>query len=64
MEVEIPPRAKMFRIIWSELQRMQSHLLWLGLFADSFGFESLFMQLWKIRENALDIKERNHDSKY
>ena len=57
MGVEVPPRAKMLRIIWSELHRMQSHLLWLGLFADSFGFESLFMQFWKIREKVLDINE-------
>ena len=57
MEIEVPPRAKILRIIWSELHRIQSHLLWLGLFADSFGFESLFMQLWKIREKVLDINE-------
>lgn len=25
---------------------MHSHLLWLGLFADSLGFENLFMQAW------------------
>lgn len=57
MGIEVPPRAKMLRIIWSELHRIQSHLLWLGLFADSFGFESLFMQFWKIREKVLDINE-------
>jgi len=55
--IEAPPRAKMLRIIWSEMHRIQSHLLWLGLFADSFGFESLFMQFWKIRERVLDINE-------
>lgn len=57
MDIEVPPRAKFLRIIWSELHRMHSHLLWLGLFADSFGFESLFMQFWKIREKVLDIHE-------
>lgn len=57
MGIEIPPRAKMLRIIWSELHRIQSHLLWLGLFVDSFGFESLFMQFWKIREKILDVNE-------
>ncbi|MGV8075455.1 MAG: nickel-dependent hydrogenase large subunit [Syntrophobacteraceae bacterium] len=54
---EVPPRAKFLRVIWSELHRMHSHLLWLGLFADSFGFEALFMQLWRIREKVLDINE-------
>jgi len=57
MQIEVPPRAKYLRVIWSELHRIQSHLLWLGLFADSFGFESLFMQFWKIREKILDIHE-------
>ena len=57
MGIEVPLRAKVLRIIWSELSRIQSHLLWLGLFADSFGFESLFMQFWKIREKILDINE-------
>lgn len=57
MEVEVPPRAKYLRVIWSELHRIHSHLLWLGLFADSFGFESLFMQFWRIREKILDIQE-------
>lgn len=57
MGVEVPPRARFLRVIWAELHRMHSHLLWLGLFADSFGFESLFMQIWKTREKILDINE-------
>lgn len=57
MGVEVPPRSKYLRVIWSELHRIQSHLLWLGLFADSFGFESLFMQFWRIREKIMDISE-------
>jgi ech hydrogenase subunit E len=57
MEVEVLLRAKYLRVIWSELHRMQSHLLWLGLFADAFGFESLFMQFWRVREQIMDINE-------
>jgi len=57
MKVEVPQRAKYLRVIWSELHRMHSHLLWLGLFADAFGFEALFMQFWKVREKLLDINE-------
>ncbi|EFL50334.1 NADH-ubiquinone oxidoreductase chain 49kDa [Solidesulfovibrio fructosivorans JJ]] len=57
MGVEVPPRAKYLRTIWGELHRMHSHLLWLGLFADAFGFESLFMQFWRIRERIMDIME-------
>jgi Ni,Fe-hydrogenase III large subunit len=58
MGVEIPPRAKFLRVVWAELHRIHSHLLWLGLFADSFGFENLFMQSWKIREKIMDILEK------
>ena len=57
MGLEVPPRAKYLRIIWSELHRVHSHLLWLGLFADAFGFESLFMALWKVRERVMNLNE-------
>jgi ech hydrogenase subunit E len=57
MKVEVPARAQYLRVIWSELSRLHSHLLWLGLMADGFGFESLFMQSWRIRELILDIIE-------
>jgi len=58
MDVEIPERAKFLRTIWSELSRLHSHLLWLGLTADAFGFESLFMHSWRLREQVLDIFEQ------
>jgi ech hydrogenase subunit E len=57
MQIQVPPRAVYLRTVWSELHRMHSHLLWLGLFADGFGFEALFYQLWKIRERIMDINE-------
>jgi len=57
MNVEIPDRAKYLRTIWSEMSRIHSHLLWLGLLADAFGFESLFMQSWRMREKILDMFE-------
>ncbi len=57
MDVEVPDRAKMLRTIWAELNRMHSHLLWLGLLADGFGFENLFYQCWRIREKILDLHE-------
>ncbi len=57
MNVEIPDRAKYLRVIWAELHRIHSHLLWLGLLADAFGFESLFMQVWRDREKIMDIME-------
>jgi len=55
--LEIPPRAKMLRTIWSELSRIHSHMMWLGLAADAFGFENLFMACWRLREGVLDVIE-------
>ena len=55
--IEVPPRAEYLRTIWHELSRLHSHLLWLGCTADAFGFESLFMHSWRLRETILDIFE-------
>ena len=38
-----------------EMSRIHSHLLWLGLLADAMGFESLFMESWRLREKILDM---------
>ena len=57
MNLTIPARAEFLRVIWSELSRMHSHLLWAGLVADAFGFENLFMASWRVREKILDIFE-------
>lgn len=57
MQIEVPRRANYLRVIWSELSRIHSHLLWLGLMADGFGFEALFMHTWRLREKILDIIE-------
>ncbi len=57
MNIEIPERAQYLRVMWAEFSRIHSHLLWLGLFADAFGFEALFMHSWKVREMVLDIFE-------
>ncbi|MFH1227933.1 MAG: nickel-dependent hydrogenase large subunit [Planctomycetota bacterium] len=55
--IEATPRAKYLRTAWAEMSRVHSHLLWLGLLADAIGFESLFMQMWRIREKVLDLLE-------
>jgi ech hydrogenase subunit E len=57
MKIQIPERALYLRTIWAEMSRIHSHLLWLGLAADAFGFESLFMHSWRVRESLLDIIE-------
>lgn len=58
MKVEVPDRAQYLRVYWAELSRLHSHLLWLGLAADAFGFENLFMQTWRLRERVLNIFEK------
>ncbi|NPD31424.1 NADH-quinone oxidoreductase subunit D [Eggerthellaceae bacterium zg-1084] len=58
MGVEVPRRAEYLRVIWHELSRVHSHLLWMGLAADAFGFESLFMHCWRLRERVLDLFEK------
>ena len=57
MGIEVPARAQYLRVIWSELSRIHSHLLWLGLAADAAGYESLFTHSWRVREKILDIAE-------
>lgn len=63
MNVEVPARGKYLRTIWAETSRLQSHFLWLGLLADAFGFESLFMQSWRLREKILDLVETSTGSR-
>ncbi len=58
MDIEVPKRAQYLRTIWHELSRIHSHILWLGLAADAFGFESMFMHCWRLRERVLDIFEK------
>lgn len=54
---EVPKRAKYIRVIVAELERIHSHLLWLGLVGHWAGFDTLFMWVWKDREHILDISE-------
>lgn len=58
MNITVPDRARYLRVIWAELHRIHSHLLILGLLADSFGFESLFMHTWRCREIIMDLQEK------
>ncbi len=57
MGVTLPPRAQYIRTIIAELERMHSHLLWLGVAAHEIGFNTLFMWTWRDREVVLDTLE-------
>lgn len=56
-ELEIPRRARYIRLIIAELERIHSHLLWLGLVGYWTGFDTLFMWIWRDRERVLDLIE-------
>ncbi len=55
--IEIPTRAKYIRTIIGELERVHSHLLWLGLAGHFLGYNTVWMWSWKHRETLLDILE-------
>lgn len=55
--VEVPKRAQMIRLIVAELERIHSHMLWLGVAAHEAGFDTLFMYSWRDRETVMDLLE-------
>ncbi|MCX6689921.1 MAG: nickel-dependent hydrogenase large subunit [Methanoregula sp.] len=57
MQLEIPPRAQYIRTIIAELERIHSHLLWLGVAGHEIGFNTLFMWTWRDREAVQDTLE-------
>lgn len=54
---EVPKRAQYIRTIVLELERIHSHILWLGVAAHEIGFDTLFMLSWRDRELTMDILE-------
>jgi NADH-quinone oxidoreductase subunit D len=55
--VEVPERALYIRTIIAELERLHSHLLWVGLAGHFLGYNTVFMWAWRYREPVLDIME-------
>ena len=53
--LEVPPRAKYIRTLVGELERVHSHLLWLGVAGHEIGFDTLLMYSWRDREIVMDI---------
>ena len=53
-----PPRSKAIRQIMAELERIHSHMLWLGVAAHEGGFDALFMYSWRDRETVMDLLEQ------
>lgn len=55
--IEVPERAHVIRAILLESERMHSHLLNLGLVCHFVGFDTGFMQFFRVREKAMTIAE-------
>ena len=58
MGLEIPKRALYIRTIIGELERIHSHLLWLGVAAHEIGYDTLYMYAWRDREIVMDVLEK------
>jgi NADH-quinone oxidoreductase subunit D len=57
LDIEVPPRAQYLRVIHLELNRIMSHLVWLGTSALDLGAISVFWYCFRERETVLDLFE-------
>jgi Ni,Fe-hydrogenase III large subunit len=55
--IKIPARAAYIRVILAELERLHSHLLWSGVAAELIGFQTMFMEIFALRESVMDVLE-------
>jgi len=53
--ISVPKRALYIRTLVAELERVHSHLLWLGVAGHEIGFDTLLMYTWRDREIVMDI---------
>ncbi len=54
----IPRRAEFIRTLMLEIERIHSHLLWLGVAGHLIGFDTVFMQAWRVRGRIMWLCEK------
>jgi NADH-quinone oxidoreductase subunit D len=57
LQLEMPASVQWMRVLLAELQRIESHLVWLGTHALDIGAMSVFFYCFREREDILRIKE-------
>jgi NADH-quinone oxidoreductase subunit D len=57
LDIEVPPKAQWMRMCLSELNRIHSHLVWLGTSALEIGAISMFWYAFRERDMVLDLFE-------
>jgi NADH-quinone oxidoreductase subunit D len=57
VDLDVPERAQAIRVILTELERINSHLVWIGTFGLDLAAMSMFLYAFRERETILDIKE-------
>ena len=57
LDLEVPPRGQWLRVLHMELNRIMSHLVWLGTSALDLGAISMFWYCFRDRESVLDLFE-------
>ena len=57
VDLDVPERAQSIRVILTELQRIASHLVWVGTFGLDLAAMSMFLYAFREREAILDILE-------
>lgn len=58
LDIEVPSRARYLRTAVAELQRIASHLVWLGSYCGDLGALTIFLYVFREREAILDLFEK------
>ncbi len=56
-KLKVPERAQFIRSVVLEVERIHSHLLWLGVAFHLVGYDAGFMHVWRIRERVMYLAE-------